>query len=60
MPWKVAKSSKCPKSKPWAVLRSDTGKKVACHPSEAKAKEHMKALYANETQARMRWTGWYG
>lgn len=49
MPWKiVAGSQDCP----FEVVRSDTGERVACHPSEEKAMAHMRALYANEPEAR--------
>lgn len=51
MPWTVGKDeSACPASKPWAV-KDKNGKKVGCHSSEAKAKKHQSALYANDTKA---------
>ena len=48
MPWHVTKSSKCPDSKPWAVVKDTDGSIVACHASEGSAKKQMAALYANE------------
>lgn len=48
MPWHVAKSSKCPTGKPWAVIKSADGKVVACHETSDKAKAQLRALYANE------------
>ena len=42
MPWKVAKEGK-----KFKVVKSDSGKKVASHDSEASAKAHVKMLYAN-------------
>jgi hypothetical protein len=32
-------------------VRSDTGKRVACHPTRKKAEAHLRALYANEPAA---------
>lgn len=44
MPWKVVKGGEdCP----FEVQRADTGARVACHPTEGKAMDHMRALYAN-------------
>lgn len=51
MPWHVAKSSKCPSSKPWAVINSDTGDTGnRCHADRASAIKQMKAMYANTTE----------
>jgi len=48
MPWHVVKSSKCPSSKPWAVVNTDTGDTGnRCHPDKASAVKQMKAIYAN-------------
>lgn len=47
MPWKVEKSSSCPASKPFAVVRKTDGKVVACHATHEKATQHKEALYAN-------------
>lgn len=52
MPWKVAKSDQCPADKPWGVFNKTTGRKVACHASEAQAKDQVKALYANVPESR--------
>lgn len=44
MPWKVVKGGEdCP----YEVQRADTGKRVACHPTESEAMNHVAALYAN-------------
>ena len=49
MPYHVAKSAQCPASKPWGVINSVTGDVGGrCHPSQAKARKQMAALYANE------------
>ena len=52
MPWHVAKTSKCSASKPWGVIKDADGKVVGCHPTEDKAKDQLKALYANEPKAK--------
>lgn len=52
MPWHVAKSKRCPKSKPWAVIADEGGDVVACHATEAAANRHLRALYANVPDAR--------
>lgn len=51
MPWSVAKSDKCPESKPWAVTKDSTGEVEGCHETEEDAKKQMAALYANENEA---------
>lgn len=48
MPYHVAKTSKCPSSKPWGVIKDSTGEALYCHPTKAKAEAQMAALYANE------------
>lgn len=49
MPWRITRNnSKCPASKPYSVVKSDTGALVACHETEAKAKKQLAALYAND------------
>lgn len=48
MPWHVAKSSSCPVSKPFAVIKDADGRIVGCHPSEAAATRQLAALYAQE------------
>lgn len=48
MPWKIVDShSRCPASKPYAVVNKDTGRLVGCHASQASAKKQMAALQAN-------------
>lgn len=51
MPWHVAKSDQCPPDHPWAVIKTDSGEKVACHMTEEGAKRQVAALYANEPEA---------
>lgn len=53
MPYKVSDKGggTCGTSQ-YAVLNSDTGATVACHPTRAKALAHMQALYANVPEAR--------
>ena len=55
MPWHVAKSSECPESKPWAVIKDSDSSVVACHTSEDSANDQMAALYASE-EGRQRMT----
>lgn len=51
MPWRVERSSRCPVSRPWAVILERDSSVVACHPTQASANQHMRALYANEPAA---------
>lgn len=51
MPWKVTKRAGCPANKPFAVVKKDNNKIVACHESEEKANAQLKALYAAEEKA---------
>lgn len=52
MPWhKVHNHSKCPSSKPWAVVKDSDGKVVGCHENEAKANKQLAALHASEKAA---------
>lgn len=48
MPWHVAKSSKCPASKPWACIKNTDGTIEGCHATKEAARKQMAALYANE------------
>lgn len=52
MPWRVAKSSECPESRPWAVIKDDDGSVEGCHASEDDANGQMAALYASEQDDR--------
>jgi hypothetical protein len=53
MPWKIRHfDNRCPVSKPYAVIREDTGALVACHETEGSAKGQLSALYANEPEAK--------
>lgn len=49
MPWHVAKSSSCPVSKPWAVIKNSDGSVQGCHSSQESANKQMAALYANDS-----------
>lgn len=51
MPWHIAKSSSCPASKPWAVIKDSDDSVAGCHASEASAKKQLAALYANEEKS---------
>lgn len=48
MPWKVSKSDQCPADKPWAMMRSDTGEKRACHATKEMAMKQMALLYMKQ------------
>lgn len=52
MPYHVAKSSKCPTAKPWAVIKDSDGSVMGCHPSKGAAGKQLAALYANEPSAK--------
>lgn len=52
MPWHVDKTSKCPVSKPWGVIKDSDSSVAGCHPDKDKAVAQLKALYANEPQAK--------
>lgn len=48
MPWHMVKDhAECGEGK-WAVVKDDGGEVEGCHMSEADAKKHMAAMYANE------------
>jgi len=46
MPYHVARSSSCPPSRPWAVIKDAGGKVMGCHPTSDAASAQMRALYA--------------
>lgn len=50
MPWKVEQGHDCPPDHPWAVVKSDTGEKVACHATKDGAQHQVDLLYAKEEQ----------
>ena len=50
MPWHVAQSASCPPSRPWAVVNSQTGRVMGCHPSKASALKQLAALNVAEPQ----------
>jgi len=47
MPWHISKQGS-----QYCVIKDSTGESEGCHDSQAKAKKHMAALYANEPGAR--------
>lgn len=52
MPFKIKSSdSRCPASKPWSVVNSDTDALHGCHASKDEAEDQLKALYANVPDA---------
>lgn len=53
MPWHVARSSSCPDSRPWAVIKDSDGSVVACHATRSSASRQVAALYANEGKHEM-------
>jgi hypothetical protein len=53
MPWKIAKDSRCPASKPYGVVGGSTGNRLAgCHPTEEAAKKQQAALYVHAPDGR--------
>lgn len=52
MPWSVAKSDKCPSSKPWACIKDSDGTVEGCHATKDGAEAQMAALYASESEAK--------
>lgn len=54
MPWRIERNKgKCA----YAVVKESDGSVVGCHPTEDKAKAHMRALYANEPKKALRSDG---
>lgn len=52
MPYEVRKAAgSCPASKPWAVIKTGTGRVMGCHPTQEDAMAHMRALIANERES---------
>ncbi len=50
MPWKISKSSNCPKSKPYGVIKEGETSARWCHSTEESAKQQVRALYAQENK----------
>lgn len=48
MPWHTDRSTKCPASKPYAVIKDSDGTIQGCHATRAAALTQMAALYAQE------------
>ena len=53
MPWHVAKSTSCPDSKPWAVIKDADGSVAGCHATREAANLQVAALYAQESWEEM-------
>lgn len=51
MPWHVGSSDRCPVSRPFAVLKDETGDLEGCHPTADAAERQVAALYASESDA---------
>lgn len=49
MPWSVAKSDRCPTSRPWAVIKDADGSIEGCHATKADANKQLAALNATES-----------
>lgn len=49
MPWHVAKSERCPTSRPFAVIKDSDGTVEGCHATEDDANEQLAALNASES-----------
>lgn len=52
MPYHVVPNSvRCPPSKPYAVVKTQDGTLMGCHPSREDANAQIAALHANEPEA---------
>lgn len=51
MPWSIEK-----RDDKWCVVKDDDGETVECHDTEKEARDHQKALYANEPDASIRYS----
>lgn len=49
MPYRIVKSDKCPASKPFAVINTQTGKQHGCHETKESATSQMRLLYGIES-----------
>lgn len=47
MPYSIRKDKACPVSKPWAVVKSEDGKLIGCHETQADAQKQHMALMAS-------------
>ena len=48
MPWMIQKSSECPPSRPYAVIKESDGSVEGCHESQEAAEKQVAALYSAE------------
>lgn len=44
MPYKAEKSDRCPASRPWALIKKDGGRLVACHKTKEDAEAQARAI----------------
>ena len=51
MPYIIRRDSRCPVSKPWAVVNQQTSDLRGCHASKQHARQQQKALYVNVPDA---------
>lgn len=53
MPYKVRKdTSRCPVSKPWAVVSEGSGETKGCHSTKEKAERQRRAIEANTDESK--------
>lgn len=50
MPWHVAKTDRCPASRPWAVVTDHSGEVRGCHETRAAAVRQMAVLYMKQNE----------
>jgi hypothetical protein len=48
MPYHVTETSRCPMSRPWAVIKDDDDRIMGCHHTRAEADAQLAALHAAE------------
>lgn len=53
MPYSIRKNHPdCPDSKPYAVVKTDDGKKMGCHETKKSAQDQIAAIESNESKNR--------
>jgi hypothetical protein len=55
MPWHIGRTSKCPPSEPFGVIKDADGSVAGCHATRKEARKQMAALYANEPMMKAEW-----
>jgi hypothetical protein len=48
MPWSIKRDTRCPVTKPFAVIKDSDNSISGCHPTRARARAQQEALYASE------------